>query len=117
MQLAANASHRRPILVVAAFGHHQQRLGNVLMSAMSKSMSLGDAGWGWIRAIRGIGHSIALTRHRVTSRGGSFHTGPSRRLYAPDLAGRQAVIVAVDDDLDLALRVRPDRARRRRLTP
>src|SRR5215204_5747188 len=77
----------------------------------------GDAGWGWIRAIRGIGHSIALTRHRVTSRGGSFHTGPSRRLYAPDLAGRQAVIVGVDDDLDLALRIRPDRARRRRLTP
>ena len=77
----------------------------------------GDAEWGRIRAIRGIGHSIALTRHRVTSRGGSFHTGPSRRLYAPDLAGRQAVIFGVDDDLDLALRIRPDRARRRRLTP
>jgi len=41
VQLAANASHRRPILVVAAFGHHQQRLGNVLMSGMSNSMSLG----------------------------------------------------------------------------
>ena len=29
------------ILVMVAFGYHQQRLGNVLMSAMSNSMSLG----------------------------------------------------------------------------
>src|SRR5215216_1045912 len=49
----------------------------------------GDAGWdGFVLFVDG--HSIALTRHRVTSRGGSFHTGPSRRVYAPDRAGGQA---------------------------
>ena len=68
------------------------------MSAMSNSMSLAMLdGDGFVLFVDG--HSIALTRHRVTSRGGSFHTGPSRRLYAPDRAGGQAgeEVIGVED--------------------
>jgi len=79
VQLAANASHRRPILVVVAFGHHQRRLGNVLMSAMSNSMSLGMLnGDGFVLLV-----GVVIGRSHVAVGDKSRRVDPNRRVGAP----------------------------------